>query len=391
VRIGRELHPEQPYSFWDVKVVTTDVRSYLRRDHERYDLIVFGILDSHTALSSLSSLRLDNYVYTMEGIRDALAHLTPDGVMVVSFLEGQRHWLGQRIANVITLANGSTPLSARFNHVAFFVFGPGVQPAPMQAAIAKLGAVPSDYPDMSVRPATDDWPFLYNSPAGQPLVYYLALISIVILGGLGVWAAMRTTRKPGAPKARFDLQMFLLGAGFMLMETKAIAELALLFGSTWIVNTFVFAGIFVMVLLANEAVKRGWGRQSTLAYVLLLMTLAGWYLFPREWLVGFDFGTRVALGTGLVVLPLFFAGIIFAGAFDRRLTPAIAFGSNLVGAVVGGAIEALSLHWGLRSLSLLAMGCYLLSWLAAWHTNKVTAQKPNTPTPDAVPTATAAG
>ncbi|MGZ5061610.1 MAG: hypothetical protein ACXWBL_02890 [Usitatibacter sp.] len=44
-------------------------------------------------------------------------------------------------------------------------------------------------------------------------------------------------------RGRFDWQMFLLGAGFMLLETRAVTELSLLFGSTWVVNTSVFAGV----------------------------------------------------------------------------------------------------------------------------------------------------
>ena len=46
-------------------------------------------------------------------------------------------------------------------------------------------------------------------------------------------------------------QMFFLGAGFMLLETKGVVHMALLFGSTWIVNSFVFFAILAMVLLSN--------------------------------------------------------------------------------------------------------------------------------------------
>ncbi len=49
----------------------------------------------------------------------------------------------------------------------------------------------------------------------------------------------------------FDGRMFFLGAGFMLIETKAVVHLALLFGSTWVVNSVVFLAVLVMILLAN--------------------------------------------------------------------------------------------------------------------------------------------
>ena len=45
--------------------------------------------------------------------------------------------------------------------------------------------------------------------------------------------------------------MFFLGAGFMLLETKGVVHMALLFGSTWVVNSVVFFAILVMILIAN--------------------------------------------------------------------------------------------------------------------------------------------
>ena len=38
-------------------------------------------------------------------------------------------------------------------------------------------------------------------------------------------------------------RMFFLGAGFMLLETKGVVHMALLFGSTWMVNSIVFFAI----------------------------------------------------------------------------------------------------------------------------------------------------
>ena len=51
--------------------------------------------------------------------------------------------------------------------------------------------------------------------------------------------------------------MFFLGAGFMLVETKAVVHMALLFGSTWMVNSVVFFAVLVMILLANLFVLQG--------------------------------------------------------------------------------------------------------------------------------------
>ena len=37
----------------------------------------------------------------------------------------------------------------------------------------------------------------------------------------------------------------------MLLETKGVVHMALLFGSTWVVNSVVFFAILVMILLSN--------------------------------------------------------------------------------------------------------------------------------------------
>ena len=66
------------------------------------------------------------------------------------------------------------------------------------------------------------------------------------------------------------------------------------------------------------------------------------------------------LGAGLrVAAPMFFAGIIFARWFERTDTPSAALGANLIGAVVGGLLEYLSLVVGLRQLYLLALLFYV--------------------------------
>jgi spermidine synthase len=86
VDIDKRLHPERPYASERVQVHIGDARTFIRNQvNSGYDLIIFGALDSHTVFSSMSSLRLDNYVYTVESFRDSLKRLAPDGVIAVTF------------------------------------------------------------------------------------------------------------------------------------------------------------------------------------------------------------------------------------------------------------------------------------------------------------------
>ena len=85
IRVGRERHPDNPYADPRVRVINDDARSFLSRATDTYDLIVYGLLDSHTLLSHGSSVRLDSFVYTIEGLREARSRLKPDGMISLSF------------------------------------------------------------------------------------------------------------------------------------------------------------------------------------------------------------------------------------------------------------------------------------------------------------------
>jgi SAM-dependent methyltransferase len=108
--LGRRYHPEAPYRADEVRVINTDARAFFRQTQGRYDLIIFGFLDSHTMFSSLSSLRLDNYVYTVEGLHGAISHLTP-GVLALSFTTDAGEWIGQRLSTTLREAWGQEPLA----------------------------------------------------------------------------------------------------------------------------------------------------------------------------------------------------------------------------------------------------------------------------------------
>jgi hypothetical protein len=74
---------------------------------------------------------------------------------------------------------------------------------------------------------------------------------------------------------------------------------------------------------------------------------------------------RWVVGGILYALPVAFAGVVFSSLLRRSGNPAGALGSNLLGAMVGGALEYFSILVGLRSLALMALVLYLGSYLAA--------------------------
>ena len=359
LEIGEREHPERPYSSPAVSVAVADARAFLRRSDATYDLIVFGLLDSHTMFSSLSSLRLDNYVYTVESFREAARHLAPDGVLSVSFSVAAGDWIGQRLSNTLRAATGQEPVAIRTGYdvgVAYFA-GPGL---PRLRAEGFEPWRPAGGRQESVRPATDDWPFLYIRPGSRPTAYVLTLGAIL----LGAWVAVRRSLL-GAPAGRgFDAHLFLMGAAFMLVETKCIAELSLLFGSTWTVNAAVFAGILTMILAANAVVARARPARVEGWFLGLGAAILLPFLVPLGALNALPFAARATLGALFVSLPILFAGVVFATSFRKAPAPSAALASNLFGALAGGVLEYGSMFFGIRSLNLLALALYGLAFLA---------------------------
>ena len=159
--------------------------------------------------------------------------------------------------------------------------------------------------------------------------------------------------------------MFLMGAGFLLVETKSVTEMSLLFGSTWMVNLMVFTSILVMVLLANLAVQRTKPFNTTPLFAALLASLGIAYVIPVSDLLWLGTLGQWVLGGLLVALPVLFASLIFSTLLAQRIDPARALAYNLLGAIVGGALEYTSLAMGIKALYLLAGAVYGAALLAS--------------------------
>jgi len=396
---GRRDHPDKPYSDPRVTTYITDGRNFLRSTAKKYDLIVYALIDSLVLHSSVSNIRLESYLFTEEAMEDVRGRLAPDGLFVMYnyFRQG---WivsrLSQTISNVFSRppmvlslpqrdvidadskAEGFTiffagPRSATYAS-GFQLRGPYTIPAgvPPDAATPDGFEVPAGEKQLrfspsrvevpaGLRTATDSWPFLYLRNPMIPSLSWRGLLAIgavsIILLRLFGWRTGRAqlTRRNGV--------MLLLGAGFMLLETKAVVHMALVFGSTWTVNAAVFAGLLVVILIANVFVIRRTPRRLAPFYIGLLLTLGLNAAIPLNTFLGLGSALSAVSACALVVSPVFFAGVIFGvvlGQQKERAEEALAF--NTAGAVLGGIAETSSLLIGFQYLVLLAAVFYVTSW-----------------------------
>jgi len=207
--------------------------------------------------------------------------------------------------------------------------------------------------------STDDWPFLYMGRRQYPKSYLVMAAGVLILSGLLVRRVLPGARILGHPA------FFFLGAGFMLIESKAITQAALVFGSTWRVTGAVISAVLVMAFLSNWIVSK-WGRLPTgLAYALLGLSIAAGMAVPVGAFTGLPPLAAQLFAAALVTLPVLFSGFVFSGELSRATDLPGALASNLVGAMAGGLIEYNSMYFGFNALGFAALALYAAAWAAS--------------------------
>jgi SAM-dependent methyltransferase len=400
--IGIRYHPDHPYQDQRVVRHLDDARHFVRTTDRKYDLVVYALVDSLILHSGYANLRLESYLFTEQAFADIRRVLKPDGIFVMYnyFRQG---WIVERVAAMAKQAFGCDPIVLGQPYVqeikssdraGFMTIIAGCNPR-IAAAFREHGSFwlntvppenltadgftvqPSSTPveqrdkwqriaptrlirnlDASLQLPSDDWPFLY---IGGRLIPDLTVRAMIVLGVLGL--AMVYFFMPKG-RLRLNNRMFFLGAAFMLLETKAVVQMALLFGSTWLVNSAVFFTVLVLILLANLYVLKASSIRLSLHYATLFAFLAATVLVPFDAFLSGGVVWRYVVPCVLALGPMFFAGVIFARSFRDVANPDQAFGSNIAGSVVGGLSESFSTLLGFRHLLILAVCFYVLSvWM----------------------------
>ncbi len=362
LKLGRKYNPY--YHNNTVNLINDDARHYIITTKKKYDLIVFGFLDSHAVAGQGSSVRLDCYVYTKESIAAARRILNQDGFIFLNFVT-IKPWMQERLIATIKSALGENVrvLSAnpkyRLMNDTSFIYSPTININSLK--------IPDDFKIVNPKNVnfahiilSDDYPFLYVEPGVIDWYYLIVLGEIFILGLIGSFKIF--IKKPEA----LNWQMFFLGAGFLLLELTTIARLALVYGTTWFTSSMVINGILIMVFLSNLIVikqRKLIENNQILIYAILLITLfLTKFINIDEFLrncPNYYLGSVFLLF--LFVLPVLFAGLIFPIALYRSKEPNIAFTYNLLGAMLGGVLEYLSFYYGNSGLVIISTILYLIS------------------------------
>ena len=339
-----------------------DGRAFLRKSTKKYDLIIFAQPDSLALFSTANSIRLESFLFTREAFASVRDHLTSNGLFVLYNFYWQP-WLIDRLGATLDSIFGKSPIVSYYNqfngHAAVLAIGPALTAA--EVTQPRLAGARLDLADPPP-PTTDDWPFLYLREPGIA-GYYLAALAMVLL--LALAAVVVTARLTGLSPRRFSPHFFVLGTAFLLLETRSLVTFGLLFGNTWIVNALVFFAVLASVLAAIGISSKVHLNRVWPVYAALFGSIAlAWGLPPDALLVDPP-GLRYLLASVISFAPVFFANLCFTYSFRDTRTADMSFASNLLGAMVGGALEYLALLTGYQSLLLVVAALYGSAYLLA--------------------------
>jgi len=353
-QIGKALNPDHPYQDPRVTVHINDGRAYLEQTKKKYDLIIFALPDSLTLVAGQSSLRLESYLFTLDAMKTARAHLEPHGAFTMyNFYREQ--WLIDRLADTLNQSYGYAPcVDAIGVYGRLAALTIANQPSDLSCNTTWKAA--STFP----APARDDYPFLYLRNRTIPGFYLWTLLLILI-------ASLLITRifAGGLGQTRPYMDLFFMGSAFLLLETKNVVQFALLFGTTWLVNALVFAGILLAVYAAVELARKVKLPSPPILYGLLLIALIVAWVVPPHDLLSLSFAPRFILAVAIAFAPVFLANLVFAQRFREVGSSNVAFGANLLGAMVGGVLEYTSLIVGYRALLIVVAVLYGLAFVTA--------------------------
>ncbi len=370
--IGGRYHPERPYSSPKVRLVNDDARSFFATCEDKFDVIVFGLLDSHTT-PSMTNARLDNFVYTRESIQRAKSLLSDGGVMTLSF-EARRDYITDRIAGVLREVFGEEPLCFAIPD-SYYGFGgvmfiAGDMPAiskridgnaRLAGMITKWQAKRPIHVSYTTKLTNDDWPYLYLEKPYIPKLYYLLAVLMLIL-------LIQSGRDMGIGRlsgflTRENLHFSFLGAAFLLLEVQNISKASVVLGSTWEVNAVIVSGVLVMILAANLLAHRFPGMNLRAVYAALMGICLLLYFIDLASFAFLPYATKALVIGGLTTLPMLFGGIIFIRSFKAMADKDTALGANLIGAVFGAMIQSVTFVLGIKALLLIVTALYFVAML----------------------------
>lgn len=367
LEFGRKYHPEKPYQDPRVNIVTDDARAYLESTNDKFDIISFGLLDSHTS-GQMTNARLDHYVYTKEALIKAKNLLNSKGIISLTF-EASKDYIISRFNQQLIELFDNPPLvfkiprsSQGFGGVMFITGNQDTIATALKndSKLAELSQKFKISPDLSeVKQITDNWPYIYLDNPRIPSLFIITTILVLL-----TFYSLRKITSSGQFNFNFEsaetLQFFFLGAGFLLLETSNISRSAMVLGSAWHSSAAIISGIIFASTLGTFLSTK-YKVNINAIYVALILSCIFVTLIDLNKFSDLNLLFRFLIVGTIICMPVIFSGIIFGDLFTKSSKPDIALAANTLGAVLGALLQCCSFLFGVRFLLLLVLIFYSLS------------------------------
>lgn len=397
-----QRHPDRPYADPRTVLIVDDGRRFLQTTQKRFDLVVYGFVDSLINQSSFASLRFEGYLYTAEAWAQVRRTLRPGGQLVIYefFRTG---WALGRLVGALDreFGNGTTlaitlphieRLSAEDSIAGFWSIIIAGDTALLKDAFAKYktyhwrhsstGMGANGFVDRDLQAnvgvtvvsqtqieccretsvVKDSWPFPYTRRQDIRIVPWrtMALIAVCALALVSSLLGSRMFEL-SLKRWRVYLPLFGMGCAFMLLESRLIAIATVSFGTTYLVTAAVVAAVLFASLtgvLWEAGLLCGWKPSGEVKTVLLAISVCASAFFPAHTLLARG-GPLSWLAVCVLVCPVVLAGSAFAH-FYAKSDRAIGLAVNGLGAVAGSQLENLVLLVGTDGVAWLIACLYVL-------------------------------
>lgn len=423
---GNPLVIESTQQFSDlylnVEIAFTDGRSFLASSDKRYDVIQISLSESIFASSVGLYGFNESYLFTEEAFEQYYAHLTDEGVImitrwllvpsrevprlvsiIIETVENpERHTIIFRSYSTTTILVKKTPFESEIPIKEFLkergfdaVWFPGItqdhvniynqfEEPYLYNLVASLF---SNYDQVQkaylfdIDPPTDDAPFFFNffqwgksvqifrSLQGkwQPLfeggfMAVLMLIQAIIVSLVLIVAPLKKLSIK-----RFTLLYFMMiGLAFMCVEISLMQQFILFLGQPTYSVTLVLFSLLLFSGIGSYSSKRvSWKKGFLFLGLFLLLLILGLHFSIHSFL-GLELHFKIVIGL-VVLAPLsFFMGMPFPtgiAALGENQVP-YAWCVNGCASVCGSVVAVIvALSFGFRIVLLLGLGCYGIAFL----------------------------
>lgn len=402
------------YNRPEVKVYGEDGRSFVQKSKDKYDLISLSLVMTNTSQGMAYALS-ENYIYTVEAMKDYLDHLNDDGR--IAFLAHDEEDLSKIVATAMQALNSKgIPIKDTPNYIALYaqfmpqqhggatihepviiiknkpftedeskelletakksqiapIFAPLVEEQGPLQLIKESKISMRDYLNgfnSNVAPATDNKPYFYNFGKGVPATLLLILM-VVAIGSIIMFAPFASKDGNFKPTMYFSL----LGIGFMMIEVPLIQKFILYLGHPTLAFTFVLAALLVgsgiggylsNKRLFNRNIKAFYLPPVIVAVISIILLLTLGFIFQST--SALNLTGRIIVASVLVMLQGFFMGMPFprglklVGESGRNEIVPIMWGVNGVMSVIGSVLSViLSMTIGFTGALIAGAMVYLL-------------------------------